>query len=84
MNKILALSVLALSVASHGSFAMETPTAGLSKASVEIKYGNPQAKSTTVGEPPISSWEYSQFTVYFEHDHVIHSVVKSNKKKQTK
>ena len=28
-----------------------------------------------VGNPPISRWEYPGFVVYFEHEHVIHSVV---------
>jgi hypothetical protein len=28
-----------------------------------------------VGKPPISRWEYPGFIVYFESDHVIHSVV---------
>jgi len=28
-----------------------------------------------VGKPPISRWEYPGFVVYFEHEHVIHSVV---------
>ena len=32
-------------------------------------------KVPAVGKPPISRWEYPGFVVYFEHDHVIHSVV---------
>jgi hypothetical protein len=28
-----------------------------------------------VGEPPISRWEYTGYTVYFEHDLVLHSVI---------
>jgi hypothetical protein len=28
-----------------------------------------------VGDPPISRWVYDHFTVYFEYDKVLHSVV---------
>ncbi|NRB41161.1 MAG: hypothetical protein HRU20_22260 [Pseudomonadales bacterium] len=83
MNKFLAFTVLTLSLLatlSSAAFAADTPRAGTSKASVETKYGTPQTKSQTVGEPPISSWEYPEFTVYFEFQHVIHTV----EKKQTK
>jgi hypothetical protein len=34
------------------------------------------SKNSSVGEPPISSWEYEPFVVYFEYDRVIHSVAK--------
>ncbi len=53
-----------------------TPTTGLSKAQVKSQYGEPQKENPAKGKPPISSWDYGEFTVYFENDHVIHSVVK--------
>lgn len=53
-----------------------TPATGLSKAQVTSQYGEPQKQNPPKGKPPISSWEYGEFTVYFENDHVIHSVVK--------
>ena len=52
------------------------PGRGLTQKSVESKWGQPLNKSTTVGQPPISSWEYKPFVVYFEYDRVIHSVAK--------
>lgn len=52
------------------------PTTGLSKAAVKARYGEPQKENEPKGKPPISSWDYGEFTVYFENDHVIHSVVK--------
>ena len=52
------------------------PTRGMSEASVEAKFGSPKTKKAAVGEPPISSWEYENFVVFFEHDKVIHAVVK--------
>lgn len=52
------------------------PRTGVTKATVEAQFGQPLSKQSPVGEPPISSWEYADFVVYFEHDHVIHSVAK--------
>ena len=51
------------------------PTTGMSKADVEAKFGAPQSQQPAVGEPPISKWEYANFSVYFEGDTVLHSVL---------
>lgn len=51
------------------------PSRGMSMASVEAAYGTPANRRVAVGEPPITRWEYPTFTVYFEHNFVIHSVV---------
>ena len=51
------------------------PTTGMSKADVEAKFGAPQAQRPAVGEPPISKWEYADFSVYFENETVLHSVL---------
>ena len=86
MKKSLVLPLFALSFLVNTAFAAQAPQSGTSKTSVESKLGMPQSKTKAVGEPPISSWEYPQFIVYFEYDHVIHSVTKmknSGKKKQT-
>lgn len=53
------------------------PQMGASKASVRAKFGEPVKEKAAVGNPPISNWEYADFTVYFENDHVIHSVLKA-------
>ena len=55
------------------------PTRGMTAASVESKFGVPQAKVAPVGDPPISRWEYQDFVVFFEYDRVIHAVVKRRK-----
>jgi len=34
------------------------------------------SKKAAVGDPPISRWEYADFTVYFEYDRVVHAVLK--------
>ncbi|MBE0438572.1 MAG: hypothetical protein IBX57_02220 [Gammaproteobacteria bacterium] len=51
------------------------PVQGMTMASVEQKFGQPEQKSAAVGEPPITRWTYSDFVVFFEHNLVIHSVV---------
>lgn len=52
-----------------------TPTRGMTMDQVQSKFGAPSSKVPAVGKPPISRWQYPGFVVYFEADHVIHSVV---------
>jgi hypothetical protein len=52
-----------------------TPTRGMTMEQVATKFGTPVTKIPAVGKPPISRWEYPGFIVYFEANHVIHSVV---------
>lgn len=52
-----------------------TPSRGMTMNEVSTKFGTPTNKVPAVGHPPISRWEYPGFVVYFENDHVIHSVV---------
>lgn len=52
-----------------------TPTRGMTMDQVATKFGAPVTKVPAVGKPPISRWEYPGFVVYFEANHVIHSVV---------
>jgi hypothetical protein len=51
------------------------PSRGMTMSQVAGKFGAPASKVPAVGTPPISRWEYPGFVVYFEGDHVIHSVV---------
>ncbi|MGB5260673.1 MAG: hypothetical protein WBO34_09145 [Gammaproteobacteria bacterium] len=61
--------------------ALQTPSAGTSMASVRQGYGSPLTEYPTVStaggplQPPITRWDYSGFSVFFENDRVIHSVV---------
>ena len=55
-----------------------TPARGMTMDQVATKFGAPVTKVPAVGKPPISRWEYPGFIVYFEADHVIHSVVPSD------
>lgn len=54
--------------------AVKTPSKGMSKARVQALFGEPLETTPAKGQPPISSWKYAEFVVYFEYDHVIHSV----------
>lgn len=54
---------------------IEVPKSGVTQASVEQKFGAPQSIQGPVGDPPITKWIYSGFTVYFEYDRVIHTVI---------
>ena len=56
--------------------AIEKPLTGTKKNTVLEQFGEPLERTNAVGEPPISRWEYTNFYVYFEYDHVIHSVTK--------
>jgi len=51
------------------------PTSGMSMQQVEVTYGAPRETLPYVGNPPITRWVYENFTVYFEYEHVIYSVV---------
>lgn len=52
------------------------PKTGMTKTLVKNQFGEPAKENSAKGQPPISSWEYADFVVYFESDHVIHSVLK--------
>lgn len=52
------------------------PVTGATKAQVKSQFGAPIKENAPKGNPPISNWEYAEFTVYFENNHVIHSVIK--------
>jgi hypothetical protein len=52
------------------------PTRGMSQQRVAQEYGEPVSRRGPVGDPPISTWEYDGFVVYFEYDKVIHAVAK--------
>lgn len=54
----------------------DRPARGATMARVESNFGAPLSKQAAVGDPPISSWAYPDFTVYFEYDRVLHSVEK--------
>lgn len=53
----------------------DVPQRGITKEQVLQQFGEPENKKAPVGEPPISVWQYPKFSVYFERNWVINSVV---------
>jgi hypothetical protein len=53
----------------------DTPMRGATMAQVESRFGTPAQRHAAVGQPPITRWDYSQFSVFFEHDKVLHAVI---------
>lgn len=60
--------------------ARRLPQRGMTMAEVKNEYGVPQKKLEKRGgdsarHPVIKRWKYADYIVYFEHQHVIHSVL---------
>lgn len=55
---------------------VSTPTRGTSMTKVEAQFGAPAERHAAIGKPPITRWDYPGFSVFFEYQHVIHSVVR--------
>lgn len=58
----------------QGDQAVSTPSRGASMSTVAREFGQPKKILPAVGDPPIATWHYPDFRVYFEYDKVIHSV----------
>ncbi len=50
------------------------PARGAPMKVVEKQFGVPTTRHPTVGKPPITRWDYTNFSVFFEGDRVIDSV----------
>ena len=42
---------------------------------VEARFGKPDSVQGPVGEPPITRWDYPRFSVFFEYDTVLDTVI---------
>lgn len=49
------------------------PAKGLTQEQVKAQFGEPETVGATVGKPPITRWDYKDYTVVFEGKYVIHS-----------
>lgn len=56
---------------------VDRPKRGSSMTDVEKHFGAPVERHATVGKPPITRWDYKDFSVFFERDRVIDAVVTS-------
>lgn len=59
---------------------VDRPKRGITMSEVEKQFGAPVTRHPAVGggnphQPRIIRWDYNGFSVFFEGDHVIHSVV---------
>ena len=66
--------------AAHYAENVNVPGRGMSMAQVEQRYGAPLSKFKPAGgdaprHPTINRWRYNGYTVYFERNRVIHSVL---------
>lgn len=57
---------------------LSLPSTGQTMAKVKTGFGDPEMQYDAVGEPPITRWDYPGFSVYFEHQHVITTVLKKS------
>ena len=61
------------------TFSVTLPGRGMTMEQVEERFGAPLKKNPAVGKPPITTWDYEKFTVYFEDRYVIHAVFETPK-----
>ncbi len=66
---------IAISVAEQGNPSVSAPSNGQKMQDVESQYGEPLQRAGSVGDPAITKWVYQAFTVYFENETVLHSVI---------
>ena len=55
------------------------PTDHQTMQAIESRYGEPGTRHAAVGEPPITRWDYQDYSVYFEYDRVLFSVLHRGK-----
>ena len=54
---------------------LEVPDNGVTSRDVRARFGDPVKVHNPIGDPPITRWEYGQWSVYFEHDVVLFTVL---------
>lgn len=72
-NQVLAED-LKTAIGEQGNHSIFIPERGLTQQEVSGMFGSPKRTTQVVGKPPISTWHYEMFSVYFEDDQVIHTV----------
>lgn len=51
------------------------PSRGMSMQMVKNRFGSPTEAHPRVGTPPITRWDYPDYSVFFEHQYVLTSVL---------
>ena len=54
---------------------MDVPVNGMTKGEVRARFGEPVKTHSAVGDPPITQWEYDGWSVYFEYELVLFTVL---------
>ena len=54
---------------------MDVPINGMTTADVRTRFGEPVTTHSAIGDPPITRWEYDRWSVYFEYDIVLFTVL---------
>jgi len=65
---------LEIPVGEQGASSTRLPVRGQLQRSVLDQFGLPDEEHKPVGNPPITRWDYRDFSVYFENTHVVDSV----------
>ncbi|HLD67531.1 MAG TPA: phosphodiesterase [Pseudomonas sp.] len=65
---------LEIPLGQQGAAQQSLPAHGALRGAVLGQFGLPDQEHPAVGQPPITRWDYRDFSVYFEHDHVVDSV----------
>ena len=76
MRKFTYLLTILMGLYAHIALANHMPVKGELMSQILKHFGEPQSKTEPVGKPPITTWEYEKFTVYFEGERVIHTIEK--------
>lgn len=66
---------LSVPIGNQGDQNIQRPDSGMSKERVEQRFGAPAMVKGPVGDPPITIWKYKTYSVYFEYNKVIHTVL---------
>jgi hypothetical protein len=54
---------------------MAVPANGMKQSEVRDRFGAPTKTDPPVGDPPITRWDYEGWSVYFEYDLVLFTVL---------
>ena len=54
---------------------IQAPRNGLTMSQIRQQFGTPASEIPAVGDPPISRWEYNGYSVFFENDLALHTVI---------
>jgi len=67
--------VIKIPVGQQGQTNIILPNRGDAKLDVLDRFGLADEEHAPVGQPPITRWDYREFSVYFEGNRVINSVI---------